>query len=96
MNQRTVVSDTPLAQLQQRCEQQRQQLNEHFAAIETQLQAADKIVSTLSGVVKRPALWLSALAGMWVIKRSSLWSLIGRGWTVWSIARRMMRWFSKT
>jgi hypothetical protein len=96
MNPKVITMDDRVAQLQQRCEQQRQQLNQHFAAIETQLQAADAIVSTLGGAIRRPELWLAALTGLWAIKRSSLWSLIGRGWMVWSVARRVMKWFSKT
>lgn len=95
-----ITHDDHLARLQQRCEQQRQQLNQHFAAIETQLQTADMMASTIARTIKRPELWLSALAGTWAIRQSiqriGLWSLISRGWMIWSVARRLMQWFKNS
>jgi hypothetical protein len=97
MKANAITTDNRIAQLQQRCEQQRQQLNQHFDAIETQLQTASMMVATLRGAVKNPMMWLSAITGLWAIKRSiqraGAWSLISRGWMVWSIARKLMKWF---
>lgn len=95
-----ISTDSRIAQLQHRCEQQRQQLNLHFDAIETQLQTANLVMATLRGAVKSPMLWLSALTGMWAIKqsirRAGVWSLISRGWMVWSIVRRTVRLFRRS
>lgn len=90
MSNHTITARSKCEQLQERCELQRQQLIQQFALIETQLQTADVIVSTIGRAVRRPELWMAALAGIWAIKRSSLWSLIRRGWMIWSTARRMM------
>jgi len=93
------AANSRLLQLRQRCEQQRQQLNRHFVTIEMQLQAADAMVSTLRGAVKSPILWISLLTGIWAIKqsvqRSGLWSFISRGWMLWSVAGRIIKWFRK-
>ena len=102
MKASAVSTDDRMAQLQQRCEQQRQQLNQHFTAIESQLQTANMMMATLRGAVKSPTLWLSVLTGFWAIKKSvqrtGMWStgllsLISRGWMMWSIVRRIIKLF---
>jgi len=95
-----ITGNDRMAQLQQRCEQQRQQLNQHFDAIETQLQTASMMMATLRGAVKSPMMWLSAISAIWAIKqsiqRTGMWSLVSRGWMIWSIARKLMQWFRKS
>jgi len=93
MSKGAMTAGSRCGQLRERCEQQRQQLVHQFAVIETQLQTTDLIVSSIGRVIKRPELWMAALTGVTAIKRSSLWSLIGRGWMIWSTARRVMGWF---
>jgi len=79
-------------QLRVQCEQQRQQLRKHFSNIETRLQTTDAFASTIGAAIKRPELWLAAVAGIWAIKRASLWSLFGRGWMLWPLASRWLGW----
>jgi hypothetical protein len=95
MNGHASVAVTRSEQLRARCELQRQQLARQFAAVEIRLQTADKIVSVFGSAIKRPQWWLTGLAGLWVIKRTSVWSLIGRGWMLWTSVRSMMKWFKR-
>lgn len=90
-----VVAVGRYEELRQRCAQQRQQLTQQFATIENQLQTADVLMKVLGQAVKYPELWLTGVAGLWAVKRSSLWSLIRRGWMVWLLAKRMMKWFRR-
>jgi hypothetical protein len=93
MSNHAIAASSRCELLRERCEQQRQQLAQQFATIETQLQTADVIVSTIGRAIRRPELWMAALAGLAAIKRLNVWSWIGRGWMIWSTARRMMDWF---
>ena len=93
MNHHAITAGNRTEQLRARCEQQRQQLARQFAAIEIRLQTADNIVSIFGRAIKRPEVWLTGLAGLWAIKRTSVWSLIGRGWMLWTTARQAMKWF---
>lgn len=95
MSHRVIAASNKCEQLQELCEQQRQQLTQQFAAIEMQLQTADMMVSMAGRVIKRPELWLAGLTGLWALKRTSLWSLIGQGWIIWSTAKRVMHWFKR-
>lgn len=90
-----VIASGRCEQLRERCVQQRQQLMQQFAVIELRLQTADVIVSMVGRTIKRPELWMAGLAGLWTIKRSTVWSLMRRGWMIWSAASRMMEWFKR-
>jgi len=95
MNAQSPAAFAKSAQLRARCEQQRQQLAQQFAAIEMRLQTADNIVSIFGRAIKRPEVWATGLAGLWAIKQSSVWSLIGRAWALWTTASRVMKWFKR-
>lgn len=78
-----------------RCEQQRQELGQHVADIEARLQTTDRIVSAVYTSIHRPQWWLATISGLWFLKRVGVWSVLGRGWLLWSTARQVIRWFKR-
>jgi hypothetical protein len=95
MSRYSIIVSSRSSQLRARCEQQRQQLAQQFATIEIRLQTADKLVSVFGGAIKRPEVWLSGLVALWTIKRTGVWSLLSRGWMVWTTARSIIKWFKR-
>ncbi len=95
MNHYSTTSMTKTEQLRLRCEQQRQQLKQQFATIETRLHTTDQLLSTFRDAFKSPTLWLSGLVGLWAIKRVGVWSLISRGWMIWTTARSIFKRFRR-
>lgn len=82
-----------IAQLQRRCEQQRQQLAGVVADIEARLHTVDRIAATVRDAIRSPQWWLTAIAGWWFLKRARIGWLFGRGWWLWLLVRRVIRWF---
>ena len=84
---------TRITKLQERCEQQRQQLAVAVAGIEARLHTADRIAATVRDSIRSPQWWLAAIAGWWFLKRARIGWLFGRGWLLWLSVRRVIRWF---
>ncbi|MGC3983079.1 MAG: hypothetical protein QM808_17635 [Steroidobacteraceae bacterium] len=81
------------AELQARCERQRQQLGAYIDDIELRVQGTDSVLSSVRSVVTRPTVLAGGLALALSLGRSGWWPLISRGAVLFAAGRRIYRFF---
>lgn len=81
--------------LRARCQTQREQFMTQLAGIEQRLQHADATLASVRNFFARPGVVAAGLALLVGLKRFKAWSLLSRGWIVFTAARRMYRMFRR-
>lgn len=81
------------AELQVRCESQREILARHVGDIERRLQGTDSVLGSIRNVMTKPTVLAGGLALLLTIGRSGWWSKLSRGVVLLATARRVYQTF---
>jgi hypothetical protein len=91
----SVLSSTSLrrAQLQARCEAQRNELSEQVADIERRLHGTDAVLGKIRNVFARPSVVAGGLALVMGVGRSGWWAKLSKAAVLFNTARRVYQSF---
>jgi hypothetical protein len=93
----SVLSSTSLrrAQLQARCEEQRNELSDQVADIEQRLHGTDVVLGKIRNVFTKPSVVAGGLALLMGVNRSGWWSKLSKAAVLFGTARRVYQTFKR-